>query len=100
MLSLFSIAILRARSLQGDHLPCGCFGGARKLDYRTMLSRNAFLGALSGIVLLGSGDVAPTTPSVPSSGEILPAALVLIGCALVAWIAWQATHSLGRRTDS
>src|SRR5688500_13155652 len=46
-LVVFTAAIFRARALNGDRLPCGCFGGSSKRHYKTMLMRNAALGALA-----------------------------------------------------
>lgn len=97
LVSAFSLGILRARSLQGDQLPCGCFGGTESRDYRLLLVRNAFLGALAGIALVGgASESVVSLAEVPSSSELLPALLVTAGVALVSWLAWQAI-SMKRR---
>lgn len=51
-LALFSLAVLRARRINGDKLPCGCFGGSEERHYRTMILRNGLLGALAAAILL------------------------------------------------
>ena len=91
----FSLAILRARSLQGDRLPCGCFGGADVRSYKTMMLRNVLLALLAGTVLLG--DVTASRPSLPGAGESIPAVLTIVGAALIVWVAWQTSVSLRRR---
>lgn len=93
-LVMFSLAIVRARSISGDRLPCGCFGGSAERHYQTMMLRNAGLGTLAAIVLLSRGDLEPALPPVPSTGEVLPALLALAGTILIGWIAWHAATSL------
>jgi hypothetical protein len=94
-LAAFSLAILRARSLNGDRLPCGCFGASNVRDYKTMMLRNAFLGLLAALVLVS--DATAVRPSLPGAGETVPAALALGGIALIAWVARQTSVSLRRR---
>lgn len=97
LVSAFSLGILRARSLQGDRLPCGCFGRTEARDYRLLLIRNALLGALAGIALVaGASESVISLADVPSSSEIFPALLVAGGVVLVSWLAWQA-FSMKRR---
>lgn len=96
-LALFSLAILRARSINGDRLPCGCFGGANKRDYKTMLLRNAALGVLASMALLTDGDLGTAWPSAPVTEQMLPAALTVVGTIFILWIAWQASVSLRGR---
>lgn len=97
LVSAFSFGILRARSLQGDQLPCGCFGRTEERDYRLLLIRNALLGTLAGIALVaGTSESVVSLAEVPSSSELLPAVLVTGGVALVSWLAWQAI-SMKRR---
>ena len=79
-LALFSLAVLRARSINGDRLPCGCFGGTEERHYRTMIWRNAGLGALAAIVLLAHPERTDVGfPSAPEGSEMLPAALAVVG---------------------
>ena len=89
-LSLFSFAIVRARSITGDRLPCGCFGGGEDRHYRTMLWRNAALGGLAAVVLFARPQHVLTRPSFPTGAELIPAALVVVGVALALWTALQA----------
>ncbi|MGH2821060.1 MAG: MauE/DoxX family redox-associated membrane protein [Actinomycetota bacterium] len=95
LISSFSLAVLRARALRGDRLPCGCFGRASVRDYRVMLARNALLGALAAVVIVG-GPPDGLSPGMPSPGELVPAALALAGIAAGLWTARQAMASMRR----
>ena len=96
LVAAFSLAVLRARSLSGDRLPCGCFGGASTRDYREMLGRNALLAAASAVVLLaGRRDIALT---LPAGGDRIAPTLTAGGLALLLWLVRQAAGSLRRRT--
>jgi hypothetical protein len=96
MLAAFCLAVLRARALRGDRLPCGCFGRDERRDYRTMLLRNCLLGGLAAVVLLT--ETAPPLDGVrvPGAGEVLPAILVGVGVLLAAWVAWETILSSKR----
>lgn len=53
LVSVFSVAIIRARILVGSNqLACGCFGGNATRDYRLLLARNALLAAPAVFVLV------------------------------------------------
>ncbi|HEV2756044.1 MAG TPA: MauE/DoxX family redox-associated membrane protein [Actinomycetota bacterium] len=95
LLAGFSLAVLRARRLQGDRLPCGCFGGSGHRDYRLMLVRNATLGAVAAVALLfpetGSFDAAA-----PDASQVVPAALAAAGLGLVVWLALAARKGFRR----
>jgi hypothetical protein len=97
VLAVFSLAIMRARALQGDRLPCGCFGGTSERNYQTMIVRNVLLGTLATIV--GVSDIATGIglPSAPTAADTLPVVLVIAGCALALWTGIQAASSLRRR---
>jgi hypothetical protein len=94
LISAFSLGVLRARSLGGDSLPCGCFGRASTRDYREMLVRNASLGALAAILLLSDGDA---RSSAPAPGDALPALLTAVGVLLLAWVTRQVGLVFRRR---
>ena len=96
MLAAFCLAVLRARALRGDRLPCGCFGGDERRDYRTMLLRNSLLGGLAAIVLLSETELALDEVQVPGAGEALPAILVGLGVLLAAWVARETILSTKR----
>lgn len=91
----FSLAVLRARRLQGDRLPCGCFGGSGRRDYRLMLVRNATLGGAAALALLLPA-VASVEPAAPDPSQVLPAALAAAGVGLVAWLALAARKGFRR----
>lgn len=99
LLAAFSAAVLHVQQRRGGRLPCGCFGRATERDYRFMLFRNALLGALAAALLLAGGDVwFAAGVSAPSTGEALPAMLVVLGIALCLWLARHAFASLaGKR---
>jgi hypothetical protein len=85
LLGGFSLSVLRAQRLQGDRLPCGCFGGRGGRDYRLMLVRNATLGAVAATALLfpraGAFDAVA-----PDASQVVPAALAAAGLGLGVWL--------------
>ncbi|HEX2295490.1 MAG TPA: MauE/DoxX family redox-associated membrane protein [Actinomycetota bacterium] len=85
LLGSFSLAVLHARRLGGDRLPCGCFGGSGSRDYRLMLVRNAFLGAVAAAILLVP-RVASYELEPPSASEAFPALAVAIAIVLIVWL--------------
>ena len=100
LLAAFSLAVVRARHLAGDRLPCGCFGRAAVRDYRTMLIRNALLALLAAVVLLAGRDIALGRGlDVPSSGELIPAALLCLGTGLVVYVLRRAMPLLVHRGE-
>ena len=88
LLMIFSLALLRARSMRGDRLPCGCFGGRKARDYRVMLARNAFLLVLALVVLAGGRDVS-LLPGDLARGDLAPLGLAIGGLGLGAWVVSQ-----------
>jgi hypothetical protein len=96
MLAAFCLAVLRARAMQGDRLPCGCFGRDERRDYRTMLLRNTLLGGLAAIVLLSETELPLDGVRVPGAGELVPAVLVGLGVLLAAWVARETIASSRR----
>ena len=96
-LAAFSLAIMRARAIQGDRLPCGCFGGSAERNYQTMIVRNAVLGTLATIVLISRIRTAIDLPPPPTAADAVPVALVIVGCALALWTALHTASSLRRR---
>ena len=97
LLAAFSLAILRARAINGDRLPCGCFGGSESRHYTTMMWRNAFLVVLAALVLRAQPAVDVVGPSLPQGGEWIAAGLVAVGGALVLWMAWQVSSAFRHR---
>ena len=95
LLGAFSLAVLRARRLQGDRLPCGCFGGSRSRDYRLMLVRNGFLGLVAAAILLVP-RVARYELEAPPASQLLPAVLVGLGVVLIAWLVTTVSKGAGR----
>jgi hypothetical protein len=99
VIAAFSLAVLRARAIQGDRLPCGCFGRASERDYRELLYRNAMLGVLAAGVLVAAPDERVGLV-LPDAVEILPALLATVGVGLVAWMLRQLSHSLREKGES
>lgn len=95
LLGAFSLAVLRARAVRGDRLPCGCFGGSGSRDYRLMLVRNAFLGAVAAAILLVR-PVAEYELESPPPSQLLPALLVGLGVVLIAWLVMTFARGDGR----
>jgi hypothetical protein len=78
LLTGFSMAVLRARQLVGDRVPCGCFGGRSRRDYRVLLARNA---ALVPVALAALSD--PGIVITPGDAEVVPVALLILGVVLL-----------------
>lgn len=98
LLSAFSLAVLRARMLEGDQVPCGCFGDTKARDYRVMITRNVLLGVLAAAVLLLGARGGPATW--PAAGaEILPGALAFIGVIACLAVVRSVSASLDRGRD-
>lgn len=95
LLGAFSLAVLRARSAEGDRLPCGCFGGSGRRDYRLMLVRNALLGFVAATVLVSDRVAAYELDALPSS-QAVPAFLVVAGVALAVWLVTAAARGFSR----
>ena len=95
----FSAAIVVGRVRSGRRLGCGCFGGSTTRDYRVLLARNL---ALAGIALGAwrMGEDAPLVRSLrePGGADLLPAALIVLGVALAAWVGATAFAGVGRRS--
>jgi uncharacterized membrane protein YphA (DoxX/SURF4 family) len=83
----FTVAILRARSLQrSDKLDCGCFGGRTARDYRVLLLRN---GAIEVAALLVLGGAVNDLARRSASASALLVAYVVLFVAAGCWVGWQ-----------
>jgi hypothetical protein len=101
LLAAFSLVVLRGRSVQGEKLPCGCFGRSSERDYRSMLLRNALFGVLAAAVLLsGREGSALTGLSLPGGDELFPALLAAFGVVVAAWTGYQVMTTARRGTRS
>ena len=99
LLAAFSLVVLRGRSIQGEKLPCGCFGRSSEHDYRTMLLRNALLGVLAAAVLVSDGEGSALAGlSLPGGDELFPALLVALGVTAAAWTGYQVMSTARRGT--
>jgi hypothetical protein len=97
LLGIFCAAIVRTRMVLGtDKLGCGCFGGARFLDYRLMLARNVGLVALAVVIVSGRNGSAGRGLDLGGSGALLwlLSALALVA---IAWVLWQASQRVRRQ---
>lgn len=96
--SVFSLAILRRRSVEGDRFPCACFGRSTTRDYRIMLARNLLLALMGAIVVTGGAGVSVFDGiRAPGPRDLLPAVLVVAGVTLITWMVAQASNSLRRK---
>jgi hypothetical protein len=93
LLAAFSLAVFRGHARHGSRLPCGCFGGAGERDFRAMLARNAALGALAAIVVLGDANKA----AVSWPEDAVPLGLTIVGIALGVWMVRGASVMWQRR---
>ena len=94
----FSGAIALGRVRAGRRIGCGCFGGAGTRDYRMLLARNLALAGVASVAWMAGKD-APLVRSLgePGGAELLPAALVVLGLTLAAWVGATAFVGSGRR---
>jgi hypothetical protein len=98
LLSAFSIAIVAARARGGRRIDCGCFGSARRRDYRVLLLRNGVLAIVAAVAWRMGGDAwALRSLGMPRGSDLLPAAITVIGLGLATLVAAQAVRALGRR---
>lgn len=98
LIALFSMAIVRARALRGDKLPCGCFGGTEARDYRLMLIRNGLFAVLAAAVLVSRADTGVVAElGSLSMSDVVP--VTLVGLALITslWMVRQVTNALRGR---
>ncbi len=97
--ALFSLAILRAKGLHGQRVPCGCFGGDKERDFRTMLVRNLGIGVLGALLAIGrpEGGAFWGGDAQLSGGGALPFVLALLGVGLGAWLLYEAGLHLVKR---
>ena len=96
LVAAFSLAILAARSKQGDRLPCGCFGDRGERDFRLLLGRNALLTVLVVAILLGPEE--PLLSARRASwSDLLPAALVAVGLIMLVWMLFRSATLLRNR---
>jgi hypothetical protein len=94
LVGAFSLAVLRARSLEGDRLPCGCFGRGKARDYRVMLLRNSVLGTLAAALLVAGRDVRLFEGvGAPDGSEVIPITLSVAGLVAAGWAVWMASCS-------
>lgn len=83
----FSMAVLRLRRLEGNRLPCGCFGRTTSRDFRSILVRNAVLALAAVPPLIHDRDVSVMRElGWPSGGEALPALAAVVGIAIMVWM--------------
>ncbi len=100
LLAAFSIAVMRLRALEGDRLPCGCFGDVKVRDYRVVLARSALLALLCAVILLRGDDVAPLGGiALPGRQDAVPVALTVLGLAAVAWLMISVLRAGKKGTD-
>ena len=97
LLSAFSLATVRARVLVGKAVPCGCFGGRSRIDFRVALVRNAAIGSVAAFVAATAVDQPRLTwPGMPTGADVLPFVLASVGFAVALGTAWGAGTWLQR----
>lgn len=94
LIVVFSAAVLRLRALEGDRLPCGCFGRTTQRDYRITLARNALLSSLALLVTFGPHAEPLNELSMPRGADVLPAALIVSGIGAALWLGLSVARSL------
>jgi hypothetical protein len=96
LVAAFSLVSLRARSIAGDRLPCGCFGSSGERDWRWLIARNSLLAALAAWVVVVDESTLPFDGVHEPAGELLTAALTAAGIALAVWTARSTSAALRR----
>ncbi len=97
MLAAFSVAIVIGRVRSGRRLECRCFGGSTTRDYRALLARNLALAGVAFVAWTAGKDASQVgSLAEPGGADLLPAALVVAGLALAAWVG--AAAFAGRRS--
>jgi hypothetical protein len=97
LLTVFSLALVRARQRLGDRVPCGCLGGRDAVDVRAALARNLAVILTAAFVFARASDAPVISwPGVPGAGDVLPATLTFGALAVSAVAAWRATAWLAR----
>ncbi len=87
VLAAFSAAVVVGRIRVGRRLECGCFGTAAARDYRLLLARNGVLAAVALVAWRGGvDDPIGGSLRMPSGGELVPAALVVLGLGIAGWV--------------
>jgi hypothetical protein len=94
MLAAFSFAVARARALQGDRLPCGCFKPGDVQDVRHIFLRNAILVILAAFLTLAAP---PAEALITDVADLVPLLLVVVGLGVAGWTAVQVAGALKRR---
>ena len=100
LLTVFSMAFVRARRRLGDRVPCGCFGGRNVVDVRAALARNLALILTAVFVFVRASGASPVSwPGRPGAGDVLPLTLTFAALTASALVAWRASSwlSKGRR---
>jgi Methylamine utilisation protein MauE len=98
LLSAFSIVIVAARARGDGRIDCGCFGSARRRDYRVLLLRNGVLAVVAAVAWRAGEDAwALRSLGMPRGSDLLPAAITVIGLGLAVWVSAQTVRALGRR---
>lgn len=97
LLAGFSLAILRAQSLGGNRLPCGCFGSATERDFRLMLLRNALLAVPASVLSLSGELRLIDRLDSMRAADLLPLLLVVLAIGLLGWMIRGLTESLSTR---
>lgn len=96
-LAVFSVAVVAARVRVGRRLDCGCFGASQLRDYRWLLARNVVLGVVAAVAWRRGVDESVVAGlGLPTGGELLPAALAVLGVALAAWAGLEAVAARRR----
>ncbi|MGH2735282.1 MAG: MauE/DoxX family redox-associated membrane protein [Actinomycetota bacterium] len=100
MLAGFSLAIMRARALQGEKLPCGCFGKTTERDWRLMLLRNSLLALPAALALLSANQGGIVENASVLRNEVVPVLLLALGLLAVAWLVAEVMSATQRGKGS
>ena len=90
LLIAFSAEIVRVRLRSDGQVPCGCFGGRRSRDWRTLLVRNLALLVVTVATAVAGSAPRVSLPGVPERADVIPAVVAVGGLAVALWAATAA----------
>jgi hypothetical protein len=97
LLTAFTTIAVRARVAGGRAVPCGCFGGRDRIDFRAVLARNAGMAAIALFVAFAAADAPRLAwPATPARADALPFVLAIGGILVAAATALRAATWLRR----
>jgi uncharacterized membrane protein YphA (DoxX/SURF4 family) len=97
LLTVFSLALVRAKRHVGGRVPCGCFGARDTVDVNAALARNVALIVTAVFVFVRASDTPVISwPGITIAGDLLPLTLTMGALAASVFVAWRASAWLAQ----